>query len=676
MLAGGNSPFPYMDVVFLVYGLAFLAMSLTITIRYDHDSKLVLSKCVGWLAAFGLVHGLLEWLDLWRVVRGSSFELLRFRSVVLWLSYLFLIEFGRRLVQASLLDREAVRYALPLSGWLYLPLHLLLWLMVSAYTGDNVNTVTDIAIRYTLGFPGSLLAALGFFLFCSRKLDLVTHERLHRIRQACLLAALACVAYAVLAGLIVPAADVFPARWLNQEGFLALFQVPVQLFRAACAVLLSIAVAVLLKVFHYEVQESLNLGLETAQRLLRHNELILASSGEGILGINPAGEATFINDSGLRLLGFGREELLGRSVHQMTHHTMANGQPYPPQDCPIHATLHDHLWRQVDEDFFWKKDGQGFPVEYTVAPIMEAGSCQGAVVVFRDVRIRKETEAELERYRHRLETQVAERTLALSVAKESAEAASRAKTLFLSNMSHELHTPLNAILGFSHILQRRLADPEPKQTVEKIVHAATRLLKLLDDVLDLSRIESERLTLSCRPFLLTDVFRETVAQFVDTARIRGLALTLEISPELETVDVLGDALRLKQVLYNLVDNAIKFTPHGQVEVVVMAVNGQGEHLSGVAGQGGCFILRAEVRDSGIGMSPRIRQRIFEPFEQADPSRTRKFGGTGLGLALSRKLLEIMGGQIGVHSEEGAGSTFWFEVNLCLPEKRCMGVGRG
>jgi two-component system sensor histidine kinase/response regulator len=642
---------PYMEIVFLVYGFAFLAMALVIAVRYDHQSKLALSHSVGFLAGFGLMHGLVEWIDWWRIGHESFPALLQIRLGMLWLSYLLLFEFGRRLACSQLRDSRYVHWV---SYWVYLPLHLLLVIVV--WSGGLQLLLLDIAIRYCFGFPASLLSGLGFLLFCRRDLlkEIPLHQ--HSVHIACLLAAVACLAYGVVVGLIVPASDIFVANWLNQDNFIALFHFPVQLLRAVCAVLLSVAVAMLLKVFHYEAQQSLQVLLDKTQVLLRNNELILASSGEGIVGIDKEGRTLFVNDMGLKLLGFTREELIGHSLHQLTHHTKASGEPYPVVHCPMHATIQDHCRRRVDEDFLWRKDGSGFPAEYTVAPLLEGEQCLGAVTVFSDITQRKQAEVELENYRQNLESLVAERTLALSIAKEAAEAASRAKTVFLSNMSHELHTPMHAILGLTSVLQRRIEEPEHQQKLERISLATKSLLHMLDTVLDLASIESEKLSLESLSFSLGAVLDQIGSTLGIQADACNLPSRIELAPELAGQVLIGDAARLKQVLLCLIDNACKFTEEGEIVFRAWRVD-----------YPACdsFLLHCEVQDSGVGIAQADQERIFLPFEQVDMSHTRKFGGSGLGLALTKKLVELMGGEIGICSQLGLGATFWFRIPFSL-----------
>ncbi|MFC5302076.1 PAS domain-containing hybrid sensor histidine kinase/response regulator [Azospira restricta] len=240
----------------------------------------------------------------------------------------------------------------------------------------------------------------------------------------------------------------------------------------------------------------------------------------------------------------------------------------------------------------------------------------------------------------------------LKLVQQAAEAASRAKGEFLANMSHEIRTPMNAILG---MLQLALDSDEPVRTqdfLRKANQAATSLLEIVNDALDYSKIEAGRLDLERLPFALDDVLRAVADLAGSHVAARELELLFDIAPDIPPT-LVGDPLRLRQVLLNLVGNAAKFTEHGEITV----------HAEPLLRVGGDVVLRFAVRDTGIGIAPEQQVRLFEPFTQADSTTTRQYGGTGLGLAISRRLVELMGGSIGVVSEPGLGSTFWFTVRI-------------
>jgi PAS domain S-box-containing protein len=291
-------------------------------------------------------------------------------------------------------------------------------------------------------------------------------------------------------------------------------------------------------------------------------------------------------------------------------------------------------------------------METHAAPIQDKGETLHLAVT-RDITERKRSEIELQRYRHHLEELVEERTAALSVAKEAAEAANRAKSTFLANMSHELRTPMNAIMGMTSLALRKASDPRQADQLSKVTQASQRLLGVINDILDISKIEAERMTLEQVPLMLGSVLENMHSLLVQKAAEKGLQLIVESSPELASQPLQGDPLRLGQILLNLTGNAIKFTAQGSVTVAVRRVEERAAKL----------LLRFEVRDSGIGISSEDQKRLFTAFEQADGSMTRKYGGTGLGLAISKRLAQMMEGSIGVESQPGVGSTFWFTAWL-------------
>ncbi len=266
---------------------------------------------------------------------------------------------------------------------------------------------------------------------------------------------------------------------------------------------------------------------------------------------------------------------------------------------------------------------------------------------------RKETETELERHRGNLESLVEERTAALSIAKEAAETANRAKSAFLANMSHELRTPMNAIMGMTELALRLANDEKQRNQLIKVQKSSTHLLEVINDILDISRIEAERLTLERTTFKLSTVFESFNSMISLRAREKGLGFEFDLPAGLSDKMLVGDPLRLSQVLLNLTTNAIKFTQRGQITVRVQKVQVMPHGIA----------LRFEVTDTGIGIDSEAQQRLFTAFEQADNSMTRKFGGTGLGLAISKRLAKLMGGDIGVISQPEVGSTFWFTANL-------------
>ncbi|MEI7609900.1 MAG: ATP-binding protein, partial [Rhodospirillaceae bacterium] len=254
--------------------------------------------------------------------------------------------------------------------------------------------------------------------------------------------------------------------------------------------------------------------------------------------------------------------------------------------------------------------------------------------------------------------QVERSTRALVQARHQAEAASRAKSAFLAMMSHEVRTPITSVLGMAELLRGTDLTDEQSGYLDALASSTRSLLTILNDVLDISKIEADKITLELDEFPLHAAVRDVTALSLGIAQAKGLALDCTIADDVPAA-VVGDSSRLKQVLYNLVGNAIKFTEAGSV----------GLRLSVDGRNGDTVVLRAEVSDTGIGIAPEETERLFKPFSQVDLSTTRRFGGTGLGLAITKRLVELMGGEIGVESEAGRGSRFWFTLPVTLPERR-------
>jgi PAS domain S-box-containing protein len=269
-----------------------------------------------------------------------------------------------------------------------------------------------------------------------------------------------------------------------------------------------------------------------------------------------------------------------------------------------------------------------------------------------DITERKETEAELLRHRNHLEELVFSRTAELAAAKSAAEAANVAKSIFLANMSHELRTPMNGVMGMINLALRRATDTKQIDWLNKSKNSAKHLLAVINDILDISKIESDRLTLEEKSFSLLQSI-DDVLQMEDSAALaKGLKLYREISPALPEL-LRGDAMRVKQILLNYIGNAIKFSERGQINV----------RASLEEEDSGSILLRIEVNDQGVGISPEQQTKLFHAFTQVDDSMSRAYGGTGLGLIISKRLAVLMGGDVGVVSKIGVGSTFWATLRI-------------
>jgi signal transduction histidine kinase/CheY-like chemotaxis protein len=320
----------------------------------------------------------------------------------------------------------------------------------------------------------------------------------------------------------------------------------------------------------------------------------------------------------------------------------------------------EELWgalregRSWEGEFFNRHKDDGVYVHYAhIAPMREVdGRITHFLSIQEDITEKRRNIEELQHYRQHLEELVIERTSALAAAKEAAEVANRAKSAFLANMSHEIRTPMNAILGLTHLLKQSALDPGQTDKLVKVDAAARHLLAIINDILDISKIEAGKLRLERVEFDIDGLMRNVCSLTAERAHARNLEVVLDIAPSLRRT-LIGDPTRLSQVLLNYVGNAIKFTERGSVIIRARVEQEESQQLLAIF----------EVEDTGIGISRESQSKLFQAFEQADASATRQYGGTGLGLAINRRLAEMMGGQVGVTSEPGRGSMFWFSARL-------------
>ncbi len=356
--------------------------------------------------------------------------------------------------------------------------------------------------------------------------------------------------------------------------------------------------------------------------------LALENAVEGISRIDEQGTFLSVNKAFASLLGFEIHELIGRNwINIIDEHSQE-------EVIEQYARVKEDGRSEV-EALCRPKSGEPFYVRLTmVLTHSDKGKFEGHYCFLKDISKEKREQKEL------------------IDARKAALEASLAKSDFLANMSHEIRTPMNGVIGMSGLLSKTNLNDKQKQFVDTIRISAEALLTLINDILDFSKIESRKMIFETIDFSLQDVLEDTEKMLIHSARAKSIFLNFEISSEVPQF-LLGDPGKFRQILINLIGNAVKFTKEGGVTV---SVTKQSEN------QKNCEI-RVEIQDTGIGLNNTALNRLFQPFTQADSSTTRQFGGTGLGLAICKRLVEMMGGEIGVQSEEGKGSAFWFTVKM-------------
>jgi len=456
----------------------------------------------------------------------------------------------------------------------------------------------------------------------------------------------ACAAYAAAeySGLLPRAPDISPAMLLIVEALVLAFT--------------AVLAGMLVRSYRERLDEVSRLGDDLAARGLalqasegKYRELV-SNANAVILRLDMEGRVTYFNEYAERFFGFGSGEIVGRPAVGTIMPAVEAGTGRDLAALLADIIAHPEAHAENDNENI-TRDGRRVYLHWANRAILDAAGRQvGVLSIGHDITEKRQVERELERHRNHLEELVFSRTAELGAARDAAEAASRAKTVFLANMSHELRTPMNGIMGMTTLALRRATDPTQIDYLNKSQAAAQHLLEIINDVLDISRIEADGMKLEEADFSLTRLIAGACAMQEEAARAKGLDLSWSIVGDVPD-DLRGDALRLRQVLLNFLGNAVKFSERGQITVKASAME---QDAGGV-------LLRIQVADQGVGIGPEQQARLFQPFAQGDDSSTRKHGGAGLGLAISRRIARLMGGDVGVMSEPGLGSKFWMTVRV-------------
>jgi len=384
---------------------------------------------------------------------------------------------------------------------------------------------------------------------------------------------------------------------------------------------------------------------KAAEAQLRKLSLAVEQSPVSIMITNLERHIEYVNQAFVEMTGFSRTEALGRSPAFLQSGKTAN-ETYQTLSEALHR---GQSW--TGELHNRRKDGRDYLAHSIILPLRQAGGgVTHYVAMQEDVTEKKALSQELERHRHHLEELVALRTRELESARRQAEAATEAKSMFLATMSHEIRTPLNGIMGMARLVADSPLEDIARERMDMLLSSAESLRVIINDILDFSKLEADKLDFERKPFDLQALLRDVLSLLQLRAAEKGIFLKVETAPEIPAwLD--GDPGRLRQVLLNLAGNAVKFTEKGGVTIdIVSQTNLEGR-----------YTLRFDVIDTGIGIGQDAQDRLFQSFSQADASISRRYGGTGLGLIICKKLVENQGGQIGMSSEPGKGSRFWFTL---------------
>ncbi len=384
------------------------------------------------------------------------------------------------------------------------------------------------------------------------------------------------------------------------------------------------------------------LAVQEGERQLRETEQffrgVLELAPDGLMVVGADGVIRLANAQCEKLFAYSREELVGQPIEMLVPE--ANRAGHAAMRASFHQAPSVRAMGSGRELRGRRKDGSLFAIEIGLSPLpARAGAGPQVAVSIRDITERKHAEAELK------------------AAKAKAEDATQMKSMFLANMSHEIRTPMNAIIGLSYLALKTPLNAKQRDYVSKVHNAGTSLLGVINDILDFSKIEAGRLDLENATFRLDDVIASVTTLTAQKAHEKGLEFLARIGPDIAE-HLRGDPLRLGQILTNLINNSVKFTEHGEIQLTIELVERTGDKCH----------LKFAVRDTGAGMTREQSERLFQPFVQADMSTTRKHGGTGLGLTICRRLVELMGGQIWLESAPGEGTTFTFTVWLGLADQ--------
>ena len=386
---------------------------------------------------------------------------------------------------------------------------------------------------------------------------------------------------------------------------------------------------------------------QNLETLRRQHELILNSVGEGVYGLDLQGRVTFVNPAAAKMVGWQVSELLGRSMHDVLHHSRPDGSPYPAHACPIYEAFRDGRIHRANTEVFWRKDGSSFPVEYISTPMQdELGNLVGTVVAFQDITQRKWAEAILQRTNEELELKVQERTRELQQANARLQELSELKSRFVAMVCHEFRNPLNNILLTASSLERydgQLSGEQRREYLSGVKTNVERMTQMIDDILVIGRIEARKLALRPVAIDLVPFCRELVREIHQTSGCPSLGFS---SRQRSVVAELDEQL-FRSIVVNILTNSIRYS--AELSPIHLHLSQRQQRV----------ILR--FSDQGIGIPPEDLPYLFEPFQRG--KNVSNIPGTGLGLNIVKRFVDLHQGEIKVSSKVGVGTTFTVQLPL-------------
>ena len=385
-------------------------------------------------------------------------------------------------------------------------------------------------------------------------------------------------------------------------------------------------------------QKSDRTGIELAN-LRRQHQLILNSVGEGIYGLDVRGNVTFVNPAAADIIGWDMNDLVGKSMHKILHHSKSDGRKYPRESCPIYAAFKDGQVHRVENEVFWRKNGTSFPVEYISTPMHdENGDLIGAVVTFRDITQRKLSELILQQANEELECRVEQRTKELSQANQQLKQLNEVRSRFVAMVCHEFRNPLNNIAFLVSSLMRysrQLSQNQKNEYLLDIEANIDRMTQMTDELLIISKIDNESINLKAGMLDLVEFCQRLITEFKKTHGKSNIKYNCNVSE----LKVKIDERLLWSVIVNLLSNAVKYSPHkAEINLYLEA---KGDRFT------------VAIEDRGIGIPQQDKNRVFEPFYRG--KNVSNIPGTGLGLHIVKKFVKILGGQITISSQENQGT---------------------